>query len=213
MNCAIIENDAVFSEKLKAELRSLPDIAEVSVWHSGEEFWRDPQKQKMDLCFVDLGLPGISGVELIGLLRAEGFSVPCIVISALSDEETIVNAIEAGASGYIWKGDLRSLGEVVQTIQEGGAIISPSIAVRLIQALRKRSPAQALSDLLSAREIQVFQSIAEGMTPRQVAALLGTTEGTVRNQIKSIYKKTQVNNRVDLMKAAVKYGLLRGSGE
>jgi DNA-binding NarL/FixJ family response regulator len=213
MNCGIVENDAEFARKLKAELEALHGISRVGVWRSGEEFWRDPQKENLDLCLVDLGLPGISGIELIGLLRAENMSVPCVVISALSDEDTIVQAIETGASGYIWKGDLRNLGEVVQIIKDGGAIISPSIAVRLMHALRKRSPALALSEILSAREIQVFQSIAEGMTPRQVANLLGTTEGTVRNQIKSIYKKIEVNNRVDLMKAAVKYGLLRNEGK
>lgn len=212
MKCAIIENDAEFSEKLQTELKNIPGISHAGVWRSGEEFFRDPQKRHMDLCLVDLGLPGISGVELIGLLRAEDNEVPCIVVSALADEDMIVKAIEAGASGYIWKGDLRSLGEVIQTVREGGAVISPSIAVRLMHALRRRSPVRELTEILSAREIQVFQSIAEGMTPRQVASVLGTSEGTVRNQIKSIYKKIQVNNRVDLMKAAARYGLLRGDG-
>lgn len=207
MICGIIENDREFAPMLKARLQSLPEIRQVHVWNLAESFWRAKWKQ-LDLCFVDLGLPGISGIELIGRIRAEGAEFPCIVISALNDDNSIVCAIEAGADGYIWKGELQNLTDVVQIVRDGGAIISPSIAVRLLRSLRKRSPSVPLAQVLSDREIQVFQCIAEGRTPRQVSALFGTTEGTVRNQIKSIYRKLEVKNRVELMKTAASYDLL-----
>ncbi|MBL8021181.1 MAG: response regulator transcription factor [Leptospirales bacterium] len=207
MNCGIVENDCEFAATLKARLLALPDISQVHVWNLAETFWRASWKD-LDLCFVDLGLPGISGTELIGRLRAASAAFPCIVVSALNDDNSIVGAIEAGAAGYIWKGDLQNLAEVIQIVNDGGAIISPSIAVRLLHSLRKRSPSVPLPEILSNREIQIFQSIAEGRTPRQVSALFGTTEGTVRNQIKSIYKKLEVKNRVELMKSAARYDLL-----
>jgi len=208
MICGVIENDRRFAQALKNQLEALPETRRVQVWNTAETFWRSSWKT-LDLCFVDLGLPGINGVELIERLRAKAAAFPCIVISALNDENTIVSAIEAGADGYIWKGELQSLAEVVQIVGEGGAIISPSIAVRLLHSLRSRSPAVSLPQILSDREIQVFQSIAEGRTPRQVSLLFGTTEGTVRNQIKSIYRKLEVRNRVELMKTAARYDLLR----
>jgi len=206
MNCGIIENDRQFADLLKTHLQSLPEIRHINVWNMAESFWRAKWKQ-LDLCFIDLGLPGISGTELIARIRAEGIAFPCIVISALNDDNSIVGAIEAGADGYIWKGDLQNLADVVQIVRDGGAIISPSIAVRLLRSLRKRSPSVPLAQILTDREIQVFQCIAEGRTPRQVSALFGTTEGTVRNQIKSIYKKLEVKNRVELMKTAASYDL------
>lgn len=207
MICGIVENDLTFAQTLKRKLQALPGIGKVHIWNSGETFWRAKWKQ-LDLCFVDLGLPGISGTELISRVRAESATFGCIVISALNDDDSIVGAIEAGAEGYIWKGDLQNLGDVVQIVKDGGAIISPSIAVRLLRSLRSKSPVIPLPHILSDREIQVFQSIAEGRTPRQVSALFGTSEGTVRNQIKSIYRKLEVRSRVELMKRAVRYDLL-----
>lgn len=207
MICGIVENDPDFAAALKAELDSIAQVSQVRLWSSGEEFWRGAWR-KLDLCLIDPGLPGISGIELIELIRAENGEFPCIVISALNDEMTIVRAIESGAEGYIWKGELRNLAEVIKIVLEGGAVISPSIAVRLMHSLRKRSPRVDLMQSLSTRELQVFKAIAEGRTAAQTAALFGTTEGTVRNQIKSIYKKLTVRNRVELMKAAARYGLL-----
>ncbi len=210
MICGVVENDPKFAAALKAELELVSAVRQVRLWNSGEAFWRGGWR-KLDLCLIDPGLPGIGGIELIELIRAEGGEFPCIVISALNDETTIVRAIESGAEGYIWKGELRNLAEVIEIVMGGGAVISPSIAVRLMHSLRKRSPRVDLLQSLSTREMQVFQAIAEGRTPAQTAALFGTTEGTVRNQIKSIYKKLAVRNRVELMKAAARYGLLDAS--
>lgn len=208
MICGVVENDRNFARTLKEELEALPEIHEVHVWHQAEVFWRSKWRA-LDLCFVDLGLPGISGTELIALIRGEGAEFPCVVISALNDDESIVSAIEAGADGYIWKGDLQNLADVVQIVKDGGAVISPSIAVRLLRSLRKRTPPVPLSQILSDRELQVFQSIAEGRTARQVAGLLGTTEGTVQNQVKSIYRKLEVKSRVELMRTAARYDWIR----
>lgn len=207
MICGVIENDRDFAEHMTAEVLRMPDTT-VLHWESGESFWRDPERRRLDMCFVDLGLPGISGIDVIGLLQEESPSLPCVVISALHDDEAIVSAVESGACGYIWKGELKNIPETIEIISSGGALISPSIAVRLLQSVRKRKPAPKLPDLLSPRETQVFQSITEGMTPRQVALTLHTSEGTVRNQIKSIYRKLRISNRVEMMQTARRYGLI-----
>ncbi len=208
MICGIVENDPQYAADLRRELLSSGAVKKVQIWPTGEQFWRSNRSQ-LRLCFVDIGLPGISGIDLIALLRAHDEALPCIVISALHDDETIIRAIEAGAEGYIWKGDLRNVAEALRIVDQGGAIITPAIAVRLLHNIRARSRGARLQKHLTDREMQVFVGIAEGRNPAQVGALLGTSEGTVRNQIKSIYRKLAVRNRVELMRAAARFGLLR----
>ncbi len=132
------------------------------------------------------------------------------MISSLQTDDAIFSALRNGASGYIWKSELDSLHDTIQTLLEGGSVISPSIAAKVLLSFRK--PQTNLDpgvgvEVLTPRERQILELIVEGDSPHQIASLFGTTVGTVRQQIKTIYKKLQVNTRVQMVKKARQFGI------
>ncbi len=191
----LIEDNAAYRQYVQESLQ--PDY-DVHAWATGELFLSDPAADSMKILLVDLELPHMCGIELIRHVRARGKETPCLVVSSLGAESKIVEAIEAGAMGYVLKSDDASLRDAVATILAGGAIASSTIMVRLVQSFQKRRAGWRA--LLSDREAQVVDLLMEGRSRADVARVLGTSEQTVKTQIASIYRKLQVNNRVELIR-------------
>ncbi|WCL49099.1 response regulator transcription factor [Leptospira sp. GIMC2001] len=217
MNIGIVENEILFAEYLIEEIIKCNDSHKIKTWKSAESFWRDPTKEEIDILLVDIGLPGMDGIELLKLYH-EKEGRKSIVISSMQGDDTIFGAIRLGTSGYILKSELSSLCETLDTVANGGATISPSIAARVLHQFR--NPIQNEStensekliepvsvETLSKREKQILEEIINGLSAIKIAELFGTTDGTVRQQIKNIYKKLQVNSRVELMRKARDLGM------
>lgn len=168
---------------------------------------------------LDLGLPDGSGLTLIRELAARGDAAETLVISVMGDEASVLDAIAAGAGGYLLKdaGENEIIAAVHQLI-DGGAPLSPSIAVHLMRRLKK-APATVESPLsgaagrlpeLSEREIEMLRMIAKGLSYEEVAQLLGLRWNTVASYAKGIYRKLQVHGRTEAAFEAVQMGLVRG---
>ncbi|MCT8335468.1 response regulator transcription factor [Leptospira sp. 85282-16] len=204
----IIEDNLDFLLSLCGVLEQYPNF-HLSTWNSAEEFWANGQSKVWDLLILDIGLPGMSGIDVLKTYHAVE-ARKSLVISALQTDDAIFSALRNGASGYIWKSELDSLPETIQTILEGGSVISPSIAAKVLLSFRKPQTNQDLGvgvEVLTPRERQILELIVEGDNPNQIASLFGTTVGTVRQQIKAIYKKLQVNTRVQMVKKARQFGI------
>jgi len=200
----IVENEPDYSEFVSRELHALECISEIRMWRSAEECYRDAKRTAVELFFIDIGLPGMSGSELIELLAREQAEAMIIVLTAFQSDDLILKCLKAGAVGYLLKSDTLRFGEIVRSVISGGAVMTPAIAARVLSAMR---PRKTEAHRLSPREVQVLELIVDGYTPREIGNLFATAEGTVRNQIKSIYRKLQVSSRVDLMRKARDYGL------
>ncbi|TGM40415.1 DNA-binding response regulator [Leptospira levettii] len=216
INIGIIEDNPDYLESLVAVLKTR-DTLSITTWNSAETFDSNPPKEELHLLILDIGLPGASGIDVLKKYHTVDVR-KSLVISSLQTDDVIFAAIKLGASGYIWKSELESLWETIQTILDGGSVISPSIATKVLLAFRKPETSPTLGsnpkkekelglEVLSPRERQILELIIEGDTPQQIAQLFGTTIGTVRQQIKTIYKKLQVNTRVQMLKKARVFGI------
>lgn len=161
-----------------------------------------------DTVLVDLGLPDGSGLDLIGSLRRHWPACECLVISVFGDEDRVIRSIEAGAAGYILKGQGEAdVAEHLGHLREGGSPMSPAVARHLLRRVGRRGggadapgpglPAatRTLLNDLTAKELEVLKLLSLGEPYDAVAARLDVSVNTVRFHVKGLYGKLGVNSR------------------
>ncbi|EMJ99536.1 LuxR C-terminal-related transcriptional regulator [Leptospira sp. WS58.C1] len=194
---AILEDDPIFASQCKERLKKLNRVTKVEVYTSAEEFPKG-KDVPYDLVFVDIDLPGQSGLDFILERHSEDSKTNYAILSAFESEEVLFKALKAGAIGYILKKDVGDIQEKAEILLEGGGILSPGLAARVILSFRKTTQKEV--EVLSNREKKVLDLIVDGKRTKEIAAFLGTKEGTVRVQIKSIFRKLHVNSRLELVR-------------
>jgi DNA-binding NarL/FixJ family response regulator len=168
-----------------------------------------------DVLLVDIGLPDGSGIELIRELRAREPEALAMVVTVFGDEKSVIEAIEAGASGYLLKGnDARDVGSAIADLIEGGSPISPAIARYLLRRLQAPLAAAAESAAgsvpeLSTREKEVLRLVAKGFSYAEIADLLAISAHTVTSHVRSVYRKLEVGSRGAAVYEAVQLGLIK----
>lgn len=163
-----------------------------------------------DVLVVDLGLPDGNGAELIRRATARRPDCDCLVVTVFGDDEHLIDAISAGASGYLLKDS--PVGELAQCIRQmraGGAPISPSIARRLLARMRAPSDKPTHASPLSEREAEILQLVAKGLSFAEVGGALEISPHTVVAHVKKIYRKLSVHSRGEAVFEAAQLGLLK----
>ncbi|MFI7135038.1 response regulator [Nonomuraea sp. NPDC050153] len=156
-----------------------------------------------DVILMDLRMPRMDGVAAIKELARLGIAARVLVLTTYDTDRDVLPAIEAGATGYLLKDTGRDeLVRAVRTAARGEAVLSPSVATRLLGQVR------APADPLSARELEVLQLIADGATNREIATRLFISEATVKSHVLHIYTKLGVNDRAAAVATAFRRGLL-----
>lgn len=170
-------------------------------------------KANPDVLLTDLGLPDGHGTTLIREVRQKNDQIEIMVISVFGDERNVLNAIEAGATGYLLKdSDARYVAESILELIAGGSPISPSIARHLLRRFNKPKevlPENTVLPALTKREMEVLQGVAKGLTYSEIAGLLGMSPNTVTSHIKHIYRKLEVRSRSEAVFEAVQMGLIK----
>ncbi|MGJ8643467.1 MAG: response regulator [Luteolibacter sp.] len=164
---------------------------------------------KPDVVLLDLNLPGISGIEAIPLFKAHLPDTHIIALTQSENESDVVDAIAAGAAGYLLKSSSRAqISDAVKTVIEGGAPVDPKIAAYLLKHLKKSpSHGDTSGELLSHREVDVLRLLAEGLVKKEIAQQLKISTHTVNNHIRHIYEKLQVQNAPAAINEAYKKGI------
>lgn len=162
------------------------------------------------LILIDAGLPGMSGIEGIPLLRERCPEAVVMVLSVHGDDERIFSALCAGASGYLLKNTpparlLDSLREAIS----GGAPMSPEVARRVVTMFREFRPPERADYDLTPHEARLLKLIADGHNCRRAAAELGVSINTISFHMKRIYEKLHVHSRSEAMAKAFRLGLVR----
>ncbi len=208
LKVGLIENDDLYKEEVFRILNASPVVSDLTSWGSAEEYWRDKDKIPLDILLIDAGLPGINGVDLAGRLSMIKPDLSKIIITSMIRDELIMQAVKQGCAGYLLKAEIEDLENVISIVGRGGATISPSIAVRVLQSFQKppESAAPGVSRL-SPREFQILELLSSGNKPAQAAALLGLSLHTVRFHVKKIYKKLNINNQQEMMRIAHSMGI------
>jgi DNA-binding NarL/FixJ family response regulator len=165
-----------------------------------------------DVVLMDLGLPELSGVEATAQIAAAAPSTHVLVLTISGHEDDVLDALLAGASGYLLKGTApESLVRGIRAAVEGTSLLSPGIAAKILGRVRA-APAPAdsstIAEVLSPREVEVLRLLAAGKQNSEIARELYLSPHTVRNHISNILDKLQIHNRTEATAVAIRAGLV-----
>jgi DNA-binding NarL/FixJ family response regulator len=165
---------------------------------------------QVDLVLVDLGLPDIDGIQVIRRVHALSANLPIIVITVVEDERKLLNAIRAGARGYLLKSDKgEAILHGIDQVLSGTYPISPKLARSMFKLLG--SPTQSIADdatRLTPREIESLRYLSQGMTYTEVAHTMGVALSTVQTNVRNIYRKLEASSKVEAVLKAQDAGLI-----
>jgi DNA-binding NarL/FixJ family response regulator len=161
------------------------------------------------VALLDIGLPGLSGIQGVRILQERYPSIAPVMLTVFKDDDRIFQAICAGACGYLLKQTPPGrLMEAVKQIAEGGAVMSPEVAMRVVELFRKTPPREAGSAGLSPQETRLLKLLTEGHHTKTAAAELGVSVHTVTFHLRSIYEKLHVHSRSEAVARALREGLV-----
>ena len=203
----LADDHPIVREGLAAVLGTQPDFEIVGQANDGAEAIDLASALKPDIVLLDLAMPGLDGVQALLAMRAERKDLRALVFTASETDERIIGAVQAGAQGYLLKGAPREeLFRAIRIIAEGGSLLSPVVAARLLQ--RVAGTGGPASAALTEREREVLGLLVQGLQNKEIAAQLGIQERTVKFHISGIMQKLNVTNRVEAVRAAVQQGLV-----
>ncbi|MGI3164798.1 LuxR C-terminal-related transcriptional regulator [Pseudooceanicola sp. 200-1SW] len=181
-------------------------ISEAATLHAARaHLWNKP----VDLALVDLNLPDGEGYSILRLCAEERPETLCVVTTVMATDAAVVNALAAGASGYLLKTDAPALWQFhLRQIVQGVPVLSPAIARRMMEHFRRTAPVFEADERLTARETEVLSLIARGMRIPEVARQIGVADSTVATHIKNMYRKLGISNRAEAATHAARLGLL-----
>jgi len=164
------------------------------------------EDSKPDVVLMDIEMPGINGIEAVGMLREKYPDLKILMQTIFEDSDKIFRSILAGASGYILKNTSPSrFLEFIKETYEGGAPVSPSVATKVLQMVVDRSPAGKVNNFnLSEREKEVLSCLVKGMSYKLIADACFISIDTVRGHIRNIYEKLHVHSKSEAVAAALK---------
>lgn len=201
----IVEDKADLREvmNLMVEMASQYELA--GSFANAEEAMRKIPALQPDAVLMDINLPGQSGIQCVNALKSMFPQMLFLMCTAYEDNDKIFDSLKAGACGYILKteGPARIM-EALDELFAGGSPMSSSIARKVVASFVKMSNENNLIENLSDREKMVLDSLAKGLIGKEVADELQISTGTVRKHVQNIYKKLQVNTRVEAVNLYLK---------
>lgn len=210
MRVVICDDQDIVRDGLELLLKLEADIEIVGVAGDGAEAVEMAEREKPDLVLMDLKMPIMNGVDATREIRAKFRDVKVLVLTTYGTDEWVIEAIRAGASGYLLKDAPRE--EVLKAIRgtiEGKTYVDPSVAGKILEELTsaKKKPATSITSKLTEREIEILQLLARGLSNEDIAKQIYLSEGTVRNHITSIVAKLGVSDRTQAAIIALQHGL------
>jgi len=180
---------------------------------NGETAIRLASELAPDVVIMDLNMPGFGGVETTRRLSSLAPLSRVVVLTISADDDDVMNAVMAGACGYLLKdSSIQELIAGIRAASDGESLISPQIAAKVLQRLRAQSKdadaAETIRAELSDRELQVLKLIANGKDNAQIARELFISPKTVKNHISNILMKLQIENRIQAAVYAVRSGIV-----
>jgi DNA-binding NarL/FixJ family response regulator len=197
----IADDHPILREGVGSVIALQDDMVIAGEAETGTDAVRLFRELRPDIVLMDLRMPEMGGVEAIGAIRAEAPDARIIVLTTYSGDAKALEAMRAGASGFLLKSSLRrELLSAIRTVHKGQRHLHPDVAHEI--ALH------AIQDALSAREVEILQMIAGGQSNKQVAWRLGVAEETVKSNIKSIFSKLNVSDRTHAVTTAARRGII-----
>lgn len=209
----VVDDHEVVRRGVRLMAESGPAVTVVAEAATGVEAIERCRELRPDVVLMDVDMPDLDGVSAARQLRDDMPEVVVLMLTVHEDEETIVSAVSAGASGYLTKAaGAGELGQALDAVRHGGAYLTPLAASRALRSLSRRSATHAratsVADMTTAREREILELLARGLPAREIARRLGISERTVNAHVGHIYRRLGVRNKVDAIREGMRLGLV-----
>jgi NarL family two-component system response regulator LiaR len=208
----LVDDHKIMRDGIKAILRHTEDFRVIGEAETGTDAVQFCRRGRPDLILMDIGLPGLNGVETTQEILRHYPDTRIVILSMYDDEHSVVSAIRAGARAFVIKtASDNDLIDALRTVAKGGSYLSPQVSDKLLSRIQRgdleAKRADSSLECLSPRELQVLRLVAEGKTSKEIAVMLDLGLQTVRSYRKTMMKKLGVNNVASLTQLALAAGL------
>jgi DNA-binding NarL/FixJ family response regulator len=210
----VADDQALVREGLMTLLAAAPDIEPVAAARDGAEAVAMSARHRPDVVLMDLRMPGVDGVQATREIRAAQPGTQIVVLTTYADETSILDALQAGARGYLTKdAGITEISRAVQAAAAGHSLLDAGVQSSLLAAAARvsgppsPSPTASLPDELTPREAEVLGLVARGLSNAEIAAHLVVSEATVKTHINHLFSKTGARDRAQAVHYAYTHGL------
>jgi DNA-binding NarL/FixJ family response regulator len=208
----VADDQAAVREGLVTLLSTMPDIDVVGSAVDGEQVVGMVARSAPDVVLMDLRMPGLDGVEATRRIRTVHPGTQVVVLTTYADDESILDALRAGAIGYLTKDAGRDhIRRAIEAAAAGQAVLDPAVQARLVAIARQPTAGTTLPDGLTDREAEVLRLIASGMSNGEIAGQLFVSAATVKTHVNHIFAKTGSRDRAQAIAYAHGHGLARST--
>ena len=198
----VVDDHPAIRAGLSTLLDDQSDLEVIAQAASGEDALRLISELRPDVALIDLRLPGLTGVETIAQLALMATPTRSIVVTSFQQDEMVLQALRAGAQGYLLKdASANELATAIRTVKAGGTYLAPAVASKLTGSLIRQ-------ERLTRRELQVLTLIGQGLADKEIAADIGATAKTVQFHVANVLGKLGAQNRTDAVRIAYARGIL-----
>jgi DNA-binding NarL/FixJ family response regulator len=206
----LADDHALVRAGIRALLQNLDGVAVVAETGNGAEVLEFARAHRPDVVLLDISMPGLGGLEVSAQLRDALPEVRVVMLSMHANEEYVLQALRAGAAGYMLKDSATAELELaLKAVMQGETYLSPPISKQVVEGYVQRVGAeQSASDNLTPRQRQVLQLIAEGHSTKQIAHRLNLSVKTVETHRAQLMERLQIREIAGLVKYAIRHGLV-----
>lgn len=204
VSVGLVEDDRIIREGLIASIDNSPGLSVAIASPSIELFLEEVSKNsitELHVLLLDIGLPGMNGINGIPFIRKQLPNTDIIMLTAYDDTEQIFKALCAGACSYISKKtSLKVILDAVHTVSRGGSYMSPSIARKIAQQLSANvKKTSSNHEQISDRQLELIEYLSQGLSYKMVGDKMNISLNTVRSHIRNIYSVLEVNSKIEVI--------------
>lgn len=204
---AIAEDNPLSKKVITDKLKKHEGLDISIIASNGEDLAQQCFASPADVILMDIEMPVMDGIAATKKIKDALPDCKIIMLTTFDDDDKIFNAILNGASGYLLKDESgENIYSAIKNVFNGGAAMSPGIALKALKYIRSRETITVVNpdNKLSGREMEIVTELKDGLTYREIAEKLYLSEGTIRKHVENIYRKLQVNNKINAVNVAVK---------